>query len=147
VDTYWQFQLDWAGKHGWETPYLYRDIFEHFAQDLISVNRTSWNNNSKDKKFVSADLAGSEDTDFEELKDYQKKATQSEEACAEACMLEGEGECIQWMFTPGRCHLGRDIRLGSSDERESEHWNCGWVQERVESFRKSRENCDIRWQG
>lgn len=146
VDSYWQFQLDWAAHHSWATPYLYRDIFAHFLAQHVSVNRTSWNNLSKDKKFVTPALAGPDDADFAALEDYQRAAVESEEACAEACVRAEDG-CVQWMFTPGRCHLGERIRLGKSDEREEEHWNCGWVQERVKAFRKRFEGCQIRWEG
>ncbi|KAI5364303.1 hypothetical protein Slin15195_G099630 [Septoria linicola] len=145
VDAYWQFQLDWAEKNGWKTPYLYRDIFDRFLAQHVSVNRTSWNNLSSDKKFVAASLADPEDEDFYSLKDYQQAAVESEEACAEACMREGDGNCIQWMWTPGRCHLGRDMRFGNSDEREEQHWNCGWIGHRIDQFRKSMEGCKIRW--
>ncbi|KAF7190933.1 hypothetical protein HII31_08092 [Pseudocercospora fuligena] len=146
VDTYWQFQIDWAAEHGWRTPYLYRDIFEHFLGRHVTVNRTSWNNLSNDQRFVSASLTGEDDTAFSELEPHQQKATESEELCAEACVIEGE-KCIQWMFTPGRCHLGRDIRFGKSDEREEEHWRSGWIQERIDQFRKSQEGCKINWRG
>lgn len=147
VDSYWQFQLDWAHEHGWNKPYLYRDVFERFLAQHVSVNRTSWNNLSKDKKFVAPALATDEDPDFYLLEDYQQRAIQSEELCAEACMREGEGECIQWMYTPGRCHLGKEIRFGQSDEREEEHWNCGWIQDRIAQFKKRHKSCEIVWQG
>ncbi|KAF2211328.1 hypothetical protein CERZMDRAFT_68814 [Cercospora zeae-maydis SCOH1-5] len=132
VDQYWQFQLDWVEKHGWQKEYVHGDIFDHFVAPHVTVNRTSWNNLSKDKKF---------------LKDYQQKAIESEELCAEACMREGDGECMQWMWTPGRCHLGREIRFGESDEREEQHWNCGWIQDRIEQLRKKVSGCDVQWQG
>lgn len=146
MDSYWQFQIDWAEEHGWETPYLYRDIFEHFLGRHVTVNRTSWNNLSNDQKFVAASLHEEHVTAFSELEPHQQKATESEEACAEACMIEAE-HCIQWMFMPGRCHLGRDIRFGKSDEREDNHWRSGWIQERVDKFRKDRKGCQIKWSG
>ncbi|GIZ48724.1 hypothetical protein CKM354_001177400 [Cercospora kikuchii] len=147
VDQYWQFQLDWAEEHGWQHEYLHGNIFDHFVAQHVSVNRTSWNNLSKDKKFVAAHLAEKDDTDFYKLKDFQQRAVESEELCAEACIREGDGECIQWMWAPGRCHLGRDIRFGKSDEREEQHWNCGWIQDRIEKFRKSMSGCNIKWHG
>ncbi|KAM3414356.1 hypothetical protein BST61_g11001 [Cercospora zeina] len=147
VDQYWQFQLDWVEKHGWQKEYLHGNIFDSFVAPHVTVNRTSWNNLSRDKKFVAEHLADSEDMKFLELKDYQQKAVESEELCAEACMREGDGECIQWMWMPGRCHLGRDIRFGESDEREEQHWNCGWIQDRIEQLRQKVSGCEIKWQG
>lgn len=147
VDSYWQFEKAWTDKHGWSEPYLYRHLFDHFLAQHVSVNRTHWNNMSKDHRFAAYSMANDEDEDWDTLKDYEKEATESEEACAEACMVKGEGECIQWMFTPGRCHLGKDIRFGKSDEQDGEHWDCGWVQERVEKFKKSFKDCKIVWEG
>jgi len=152
VDAHWQFQTEWAEKHGWDTPFLYRDVFEEFLEEHISVNRTKWDNLSKDTKFTAPSLVSGIDEKenggfpFEELHPWAQKSVESEDDCAEACMLMGEGECVQWMWTPGRCHLGRDVRLGSSDERnalevkigermmERQYWNCGWVQARVEKL-------------
>lgn len=155
VDAHWHFQTEWAKKHGWDTPYLYRDIFDRFVAQHVSVNRTKWNNLSKDYKFTDPRLLSTTDGDytenrgkrFEELEDFERKSTESEGLCAEACVEMGGKECVQWMWIPGRCYLGRDVRLGSSDERneievhvgeglEREHWNCGWVQSRVEELRR-----------
>lgn len=153
VDAHWRFQKEWAEKHGWETPFLYRDIFEGFVAQHVSVNRTMWDNLSGDVKYTAPELVsdGSENTGlpFEVLEEFEKRAVESEDGCAEACMLQGEGGCVQWMWTPGRCHLGKDLRLGASDERneievkigerlEREYWNCGWVQDRVEKLTKRK---------
>lgn len=156
VDAHWQFQVEWAKKHGWDTPFLYRDVFDRFVAQHVSVNRTKWNNLSKDFKFTSPRLLSQTDGDytenkgwaFEDLQLYEQRSIESEELCAEACMIKGASDCVQWMWTPGRCHLGRDLRLGASDEKNEievtvgermarDHWNCGWVQERVQKLRKT----------
>lgn len=151
VDAHWQFQVEWAQQHGWNTPFLYRDIFEKFVAQHVGVNRTKWNNLSRDWKFTATELVGSEKEDrennggklFAELEEYEKRSVRSEEACAEACRMK-QGECVQWMWMTGRCHLGRELRLGAGDDERNaieveggtrlkgrEHWNCGWVQEYV----------------
>lgn len=146
VDTLWQFETEWTSEHGVDTPYLYRDVFDHFISRHISVNRTSWNNLSKDRKFVSPSLATEDDEDFDSLQESEQSAVESEGACAEACRQMDE--CVQWMFSPGRCHLGYDIRFGRSDEQSNEeHWTAGWIQERVDAFREGLEGCKIRWHG
>lgn len=155
VDAHWQFQTEWTKKHGWDEPFRYRDIFNHFAARHVSVNRTKWNNLSKDWKYTHPQLLTTtwgDDTEnrggeFEDLELYEQKSVESEELCAEACMIKRPEECVQWMWTPGRCHLGRDLRLGASDERDEteivvdgmrirEHWNCGWIQERVQNLKR-----------
>ena len=146
IDAMWQFQSDWVDDKGWSTPYLYRDVFAHFIDRHVTVNRTSWNNLSQDRKLVREDLSGPDDIKFYELEEWEREATGSENACAEACMRKKD-ECIQWMYSPGRCHLGRDMRFGKSDERESDHWTSGWVQERVQKFKEHFEGCKVRWAG
>lgn len=147
VDTYWQFEKSWTEQHDWETPYLYRDIFAHFVEPFVfsTKSRPRWNNLSKDTMLVSPGLATSQNADFYSLEKYEQEAVESEEACAEAC-LKKEEECIQWMFQPGRCYLGRDIRFGKSDDRESEHWTSGWMKDRVRAFKERFEGCkEIKW--
>ena len=147
VDSLWQFESDWIEKHGWNTPYLFRDVFEHFIQRHVTVDRVMWNNLSKDRKLVSAVLANENDEVFAELKDFEQNATTSSEACAEACRRVQEKQCIQWMYQPGRCHLGKDIRFGKSDERGEVHWRSGWFQERLQKFKERHEGCKVKWAG
>ncbi|KAK3650012.1 hypothetical protein LTR56_006599 [Elasticomyces elasticus] len=148
VDSLFQFQSDWVDDHGWNEPYLFSDIFDHFIARHVSVNRTSWNNLSQDQKFVSAALAQADDKDFYGLAEYEQKSIDSAGACAAACMEKNEWECVQWMFMPGRCHLGKDMRFGKSDDREDEHWTSGWVQTRLQKFRERFEGCKkVKWHG
>ena len=147
IDALWQFEGSWVDAHGWDAPYLFRDIFAQFIERHVGVNRTKWNNLSKDRKFASPAVAYGNDEDFDGLQDYEKKATESEEACAEACLRKPDEECIQWMYSPGRCYLGKDMRFGKSDERETEHWTSGWVRERMEKFRDRFRDCKVRWAG
>ncbi|CZT14393.1 uncharacterized protein RCC_00370 [Ramularia collo-cygni] len=154
VDAHWQFQAKWAKDRGWQTPFLYRDIFEKFVADHVSVNRTKWNNLSKDVKLTAPELVSDDQKEndgkaFAELEEYEQRAVQSQEDCAEACHIKGREQCVQWMWTEGRCHLGKDVRLGSSDEKnqievkigermERGYWNCGWVQPAVKRLLSGR---------
>jgi hypothetical protein len=148
IDTLWQFQADWTDDHGWNTPYLYRDIFAHFIDRHISVTRHAWNNLSQDKKIVAPSLATEEDLDFSQLEDFEQRAVESGHDCEEACKRQSQAKCVQWMFTPGRCYLGKVIRLGKTDERESETWISGWISERVEIYKKRMGGCKkVRWEG
>ena len=148
IDTLWQFQADWVDDHGWNTPYLYRDIFAHFVDRHISITRHAWNNLSQDKKIVAPSLATEEDLDFSQLEDFEQRAVESGHDCEEACKRQPQAKCVQWMFTPGRCYLGKVIRLGETDERESETWISGWISERVEIYKKRMGDCKkVRWEG
>ena len=147
VDKMFQFQNEWVDEHGWNTPYLYRDVFAHFIERHITVNRTSWNNMSQDRKIVATALATLEDLDFYNLPPREQRAVQSQESCAAAC-LDRE-QCVQWMFAPGRCYLGDVVRFGQSDEREAkeEHWVSGWIGERIDEFKTRMEGCVVKWKG
>lgn len=148
IDTLWQFGADWIDDHDWNTPYLYRDIFAHFIERHISVTRHAWNNLSQDKKIVAPSLATQDDLKFSELKDFEQRAVESSSACEEACNQQPQGKCVQWMFTPGRCYLGKVIRLGKTDERESERWVSGWNAERVEEYKRRMGDCPkVNWEG
>ena len=147
IDALWQFERTWIADHGWNTPYLYRDVFSHFVERHVSVNRTNWNNLSKDRKFASHDLTEPEEEHVSQLRDYEENAVESQDACAEACLQMDEDECIQWMYSPGRCYLGKDIRFGKCDEREQDHWTSGWIQDRLHNFKRRFEGCEIRWSG
>ncbi|KAF2768889.1 hypothetical protein EJ03DRAFT_327848 [Teratosphaeria nubilosa] len=148
IDAMWQFQKQWVKEHGWDVPFLHRDVFNHFVKRHIGATRTAWNNISKDLKIVSPELATGEDKDFSKLTSYQQKGVESAEACAAACKHEKGFQCIQWMWTPGRCHLGKDIRFGQSDEADEDAiWTSGWMSDRIAAFEKKHKNCKVRWEG
>jgi hypothetical protein len=163
VETYWQFQMEWLSQHQLRRPsrlfptnnrqhllpppYLYRDVFQRFVHQHLAWNRTSWNNLSKDKRLVTPDLATPEDGFLTDLSEIEQHAVEDMDACAEACRQAGPERCIQWMFLPGRCHLGKDLRLGASDEMEVQHWTSGWMLDRVEALLQSADGCEIRWRG
>lgn len=140
------FSLTDLAFQGWDAPYLYKDVFNDFVSQHISVNRTFWNNLSKDFKFVKPGWNTDGNVDeFKELSAIEKQSVESAEDCAEACRYKDE--CIQWMWQPDRCHLGKDIRLGSSDEQEKDenNWYSGWMLDRVEDMRAELEPCLVKW--
>ena len=148
IDTLWQFGADWIDDHDWNTPYLYRDIFANFIERHISVTRHDWNNLSQDMKIVAPSLATEGDLPFDKLRDFEQRAVESSGACEAACKRQPQDKCVQWMFTPGRCYLGRVIRLGRTDERESEKWVSGWISERVKNYKNRMGDCaKVTWAG
>jgi hypothetical protein len=81
------------------------------------------------------------------MSEREQRAVETMDACAEACRQASPERCIQWMFLPGRCHLGKDLRLGASDEVGMQHWTSGWMLDRVEALLESADGCEIRWRG
>ncbi|SMQ51761.1 unnamed protein product [Zymoseptoria tritici ST99CH_3D7] len=135
VDAQWTFQTQWVEKYGWERPMLYKDIFEHFVAPHIGETRKGWRNLSKDRKIVRPPQVTEEGdgAPWNELQDEEKASVESEQACEGWCRSKGKGECKQWMWMPGRCYLGKDVRLGRVDdegERDQgeERWTSGWVE-------------------
>lgn len=144
LDALWQFERAWIDGHGWNVPYLFRDVFAHFIERHIGVNRTKWNNLSKDYMIVNETLDRKE---WLHLHDIERAAVSSPEACAEACVHQLYEDCVQWMFSPGRCYLGIDLRFGKSDERDEEHWTSGWISEKLEQFKYRHLDCHVQWSG
>lgn len=152
VDSMWQFETDWINKHvcgycvsrqqlpiinsgqGWSTPYLYRDVYEHFVSRHTSVNRTAWDNASRYVKYSD------EVADFSESSGYEKRSIETFELCAEAC--RSQSECVQWMWRPGYCQLGSDIRLGSIDTSVRDKWSSGWLVDRIGAMRAELDPCE-----
>jgi hypothetical protein len=159
IESYWQYQTEWSVEHQVHhrhhrgghrelpPPYLFRDVFRRFVEPHLARNRTMWNNLSKDKRLVIPSLATPQDDSLEKMEEYEQRAVESVTACAEACRLAGPEHCIQWMFLPGRCHLGKDLRLGTSDELEKQHWTSGWLLDRESDLLKSADGCEVRWRG
>lgn len=151
VDSMWQFETEWVNKHvcvccvthrqlptdssqGWLTPYLYRDVYESFVNRHISVNRTAWDNASRYVRYSD------ESANFGEISEYEKRSVKSFDSCAEACRFRRE--CIQWMWRPGCCQLGSNIRLGSIDMSVRDKWSSGWLLDRIVAMRAELEPCE-----
>ncbi|THY85147.1 hypothetical protein D6C80_02548 [Aureobasidium pullulans] len=147
VDSMWRFQNEWVKENGWSKPYLYRDVFDGFVARHISVNRTSWNNLSKDREFIAPDGDSSEKSreSWEKLSDVEKNSVKSFDSCAEACLAWDH--CIQFMHENGVCKLGKDVRLGETDERHNSGntWSSGWIQDRIQGMRDDLANCNTNW--
>lgn len=146
IDALWQFEHAWIDGHGWDDPYRFRDIFAHFINPHIQKNRTQWNNLSKDHEYVNSSAAFTSGDEWDYLQDFERAAVESQYACAAACAHPSRPECVQWMFSPGRCSLGNSIRLGQAVEEEDD-WVSGWVLERVERFKDALRGCRVRWPG
>lgn len=151
VDDLWHFQTSWVQQNGWNTPYLWRDVFSYFVSRHLETNRTDWNNICNDYKIVSPDVATDSDrfqrgyVEWDKRRDYERKAVESFEACAEACTLHGR-KCVQYSFEPGRCHFGYNIRLGATDDRDGNKWQAGWNRERIDAYvKKNSKKCGLRW--
>lgn len=135
-------------RQGWTKPYLYRDVFDKFVARHISVNRTNWDNISKDREFISptSDSGDEVKQAWEKLSDVEKHSVKSFDHCEEAC--HAWKDCVQWMYLDdGVCKLGKDIRLGEADARDGHKWSSGWKQDRIKKMRDDLANCKIRWDG
>lgn len=104
---------------------------------------------SQNRKIVSPNLPDRSEDDikrWDESSELERAGVESFEACATACH-QLERECSQWMWSPGRCYLDKEIRLGMPDTRETEKWESGWRHERVDALSSQQEHCQINWHG
>ncbi|EDU49698.1 glycosyltransferase family 31 protein [Pyrenophora tritici-repentis] len=49
----WGIERKWISKHGWETPYLFRDAFHDSVQPHIETRKANWDNLSQDTKIIA----------------------------------------------------------------------------------------------
>ncbi|KAK8206856.1 hypothetical protein M8818_004691 [Zalaria obscura] len=151
VDAQWQFHQQWVEDHGWNTPYLYRDLYASLVARHVTKPRKSWNNLSQSTKFIDASqhpgAEQKEGDEWDRLEDWEKESVKSFDACRDVCERKGKDDCVQWMWEPGRCYLDREVRMGNTDEREEDHWMSGWVQERVKGLHEDIEPCTVNWHG
>lgn len=88
---------------------------------------------------------------WNELTEPEKEAHMSLRQCRAAC--EDWGECVQYFFMSGRCHLHRMIRLGhyvqpepasadaDSDDDVPNRSVSGWMKERVDDLKNRVHAC------
>jgi hypothetical protein len=53
LDDMWSGQTNWTAKHGWDTPFLFRDAFQTFVSPHISDKKEKWDNLSQDTKIIA----------------------------------------------------------------------------------------------
>ncbi|GME25210.1 hypothetical protein GTA08_BOTSDO03476 [Neofusicoccum parvum] len=120
----WEFEQSWMSQ-GTDRPVLrHRDVFAHVVAPQISGEKDNWDNLSD----------GFEETPQE----------YSLQGCREACAQRVD--CVQYLFSPGRCQTDKVIRLGQAgSERDpvnlGQDTTSGWVVERINAFIQSVEPC------
>lgn len=120
----------------------YGDVFKKVLMpSLLSMqNLTAWNNFASDLAVYSREQSQRE----------AKSAWDSAEMCEVACKLRDE--CVQWVWEPGRCGLGKSIKYGSaapsSDERVLFSWTgrregmvSGWNAQRMNKLVEQWADC------
>lgn len=129
VDRVWQFEQAWIRRHGRRHPYFFHHVFEELIEPHVSVNQSRWNNMKS--KYARVQAYSTSSDRYGELAQYEQDAAHSQEACAAACRRKPSDECVQWKWTPGSCHLGGTFIFGSTDQPENEHWESGWLLDRL----------------
>lgn len=104
----------------------------HFVRPHLSDERTDWDNLSKDWTLTSSSTDGH----------HAQEAYSSFEACCAACELRED--CLQYMWEPGTCNMGKVIKLGKpvdiKDDRNEV--KSGWMLKRVEQFVERVDHCE-----
>ncbi|KAF2139679.1 glycosyltransferase family 31 protein, partial [Aplosporella prunicola CBS 121167] len=116
IKAVWEFEQEWLSSN--KLPAIrHRDIFAQFVWPYIQQERTMWDNLSDDF----------EETPLEYTSD----------GCRAAC--EYRLECVQWLYTEGRCQTGAVIKLGGEVEEGGLDGTSGWVMERIQLFMQNVE--------
>ncbi|KAI9733620.1 MAG: hypothetical protein M1834_003222 [Cirrosporium novae-zelandiae] len=120
LTSMWHFEQDWIKRNSSPSLMRHGDVFNHLIEPSLSSKILDWDNLSHDWQPT-----------------LSPKHTL--EACRAAC--QDQPNCIQYLFSPKRCRLGKDIRLGKPQEEYKRGYVAGWMMERVEEFKKRMEPC------
>ena len=119
-------------------PILHRDLFNAFVHPLIKSERQDWDNLSGDRILTES---------TERLAGVEVNAFKSIDNCRIAC--KAKPECVQYSYGPGVCNLGFVIRLGGGSGNDPDSSAngliSGWMNGRIEYFKKTMEPCKPRW--
>lgn len=132
-------------KQGFQTPYLFRDIFTNLVDRYVRDRRDDWNNISEDWKYEKSEH-------FSDLSEIEQKSIESFENCRNACVQNEE--CMQFMYSPGKCILGRDIRVGrvdngpeeDEDDKSRKTSTSGWLLDRIAEHAGKFRDCEANWE-
>ncbi|KAF2743611.1 glycosyltransferase family 31 protein [Sporormia fimetaria CBS 119925] len=151
IATAWEFEKKWTRTHGWERPYVMRDVFKALVKPRL-VNRTDeWDNLSADTKLVRPALEDLTDHDSQEwyrIDEGTRQAVNSWEDCKKVC--EATPDCMQWKHSAkgdGECHLGKTIKLGEKSPKRGDEpsWTSGWYVERIHNITRDWKCSEPNW--
>jgi hypothetical protein len=105
---------------------VFGDIFEEFVWKHLDDEKPDWDNFSDGKT----------------LKEGEKKAGESIEACRKACSKDKK--CVQYNYRKGECRTSSLVRYGRST---NDGVQSGWNLERIEAFRRKKRKvkCKPTW--
>lgn len=149
IDTLWHLQQNWTNTHGFQTPYLFRDLFADYVNRYLQDRRDAWDNISEDWKYSKLEESSDK---WQSLSEMEKNSVESFENCREACLQNSE--CVQFRYNPGTCVLGQNIRVGkvvrgSGEQQEGaerETTTSGWLLDRIAEFEGMFRNCEAKWE-
>lgn len=117
--------------------------------EYIEHRRDDWDNISRDYIYTPKTNTSE---NWERYSDAEKQSTMSFDACKQAC--EGNQRCLQWKYRTNECQLAENIRVGEPwdpelkkkvGEENLETYTSGWLVDRIRTYYKNFENCEVRW--
>ena len=128
---------------GADTPYVMKDVFNHFVQPHLTEELEDWNNLSQD--IVYEKTSADEDESWRSTSDDHQKAIHDPEACQFAC--KENDQCLQWSYqpSPGKCSLGKVIRFGKRVDSDEFGFKSGWMLDRIDAFKSKMEPVQPNW--
>jgi hypothetical protein len=125
-----------------QRPIIYADVFEHFIQPFLVAERDDWWNQSNDWEYIPElewDPEKHGGSKWSELTPIQQNAHASFDSCKQAC--KENQMCFQFMLTDSTCALSRKVKLGWKETEGSKKRKSGWLLDRIESLRQSKNPC------
>ncbi|KAK3068377.1 hypothetical protein LTR53_014110 [Teratosphaeriaceae sp. CCFEE 6253] len=142
-DRRYKQDIRWEDLEEQEREDIWRDLDDdqkaRIEEDGIHRKEVRWDELSDDER----------ESTWADLEGVEREAHESLKQCRAAC--EEWGECKQFWYRTGRCHLHRRVRLGhylatptkAGDEGEGEgnRTVAGWMSGRIEEMKERAEAC------
>ncbi|KAI1390484.1 uncharacterized protein F4822DRAFT_441859 [Hypoxylon trugodes] len=149
----WQFEQERLRRDHAEDLLHYRDIFKRLVYPEIQARRRSWDNLSFGTEYSDVSFKRFSDGKRIGLSPEERIAQFSFENCQIAC--DSIPTCIQFSFSPGKCMVSDELRLGYSEDPRPGAVDdnadsgtpgaiqSGWIMRRVASYMQELDrSCD-----
>lgn len=133
MEDLWRWVENWKSRAMSMQPFLFRDLFEYVASQLVH-RMNDWDNTDDGWKI------------FHHVKGTKKGALVSFEQCEAAC--EADNLCFQFVVNGTTCALSHNIRVGRKrvpDTEGAHRYISGWNLQRIQDWTTKTKCTSAHW--